>query len=219
MTETATEPTPAPAKAKRPKPTWAERKAAFAHHEIVLKELAEQFPGIAPRGQACRPLKLRVHLDLASALPDMDAGAISTFFAIYTAQPRYRISLTEGAARVDLSGQPVGVVTAEDAGHAAKSLANAEARLKAARELKMQAKKATEPAQKPVEAVKPSPAPITPEKVEKPVSVAPAAAKNVAEAKSVAVSPQSVAKRPVVVEVKTKRRPIPVTHVAARKTA
>ena len=156
---------------------------------------------------------------MAAALPDMSAEDITTFCKIYTAQPRYRISLTEGAARVDLSGQPVSMVTAEDAGHAAKSLAKAEARLKAVREQKAQTKKAPEAAQKPAEAVKPAAAPTAPEKVETPVPVAPAASKNDAKPKSVAVSPKSVTKRPVVVEVKTKRRPVTVAHVAARKTA
>ena len=219
MTETTTEPTPAPAKAKRPKPTYKERKAFFAAYDATLDRLSAIFPAIAPRGQACSPLKIGVHIDLGAALPDMTADQISTFCRTYTSQPRYRVALTEGAARVDLSGQPVSMVTAEDAGHAAKLLANAEARLKAARELKAQTKKAPEPAQKPAEAVKPAAAPTAPEKVETPVPVAPAASKNDAKPKSVAVSPKSVTKRPVVVEVKTKRRPVTVAHVAARKTA
>ena len=214
------------------RPTYAERKAAFAHHEIVLKGLAEQFPGIAPRGQACRPLKIGVHLDLAAALPDMDADAITTFCKIYTAATRYRRSLTEGAARVGLDGQPVGIVTAQDATHAAKLLARAEAKELAAREPKAApVQKAPEPAQKPVEAKKADKAQKPKEKAEKPVATqpepsvkaakpakAPTPAKSVAETKTVA-SPQKTvakapAKRPVVVEVKKRTFTVP-----ARKTA
>ena len=211
------------------KPTWAERKAAFAHHEVVLKDLAEQFPGIAPRGQACKPLKIGVHLDLAAALPDMTAEDITTFCKIYTAQPRYRIALIEGAPRVGLDGQSVsnengkGIVTAADEAHAAKLMAHAEAKLKAARESKpTPVQTPPKAAQKPAEAKKEANAPKPQAKAEKPTVTPPSPAKSVAEPKSVA-SPQktvakAAAKRPVVVEVKKRSftKPVPVS---ARKTA
>jgi ProP effector len=211
-TDAADSPKP---KSWKTKPTYAERKAAFAHHEIVLRGLAEQFPGIAPRGQACRPLKIGVHLDLAEALPDMDADAITTFCKIYTAATRYRRSLTEGAARVGLDGQPVGIVTAQDAAHAAKLLARAEAKEIAAREPRSApVQKAPEPAQKPVEAKNAEPAPKHQDKAEKPTVTPPEPVKSVAET---VAKPKTVAKAPAkrTVEVVKKR----TFTVPARKTA
>ncbi len=81
---------------------------------IASLSLAERFP-------ACfnfttpQPLKIGIRDDLL-ALPDgFERPAVKRFLTRYCNRPRYRRCLKAGAVRVDLQGQPAGLVTVEEA--------------------------------------------------------------------------------------------------------
>lgn len=62
-----------------------------------------------------QPLKIGIHDDLL-ALPDgFERTAVKRFLTRYCTRPRYRRCIKAGAVRVDLQGQPAGIVTVEEA--------------------------------------------------------------------------------------------------------
>ena len=83
--------------------------------ESILELLREQFPKCFVRYPHPRqPLKIGIHKDVYAAL----AGVISRrklhrALTAYTNDPAYREQLKPGAVRIDLSGEPAGVVTPE----------------------------------------------------------------------------------------------------------
>jgi sRNA-binding protein len=83
--------------------------------ESTLELLREQFPKCFVRHPHPRqPLKIGIHKDACAAL----AGVVSRrklhrALMAYTNNPAYREQLKAGAVRIDLSGEPVGVVTPE----------------------------------------------------------------------------------------------------------
>jgi ProP effector len=83
----------------------------------VIDLLAERFPACFARYEARRkPLKVGIKADILAAL----GGAIterelSIALRIYTSNEVYRRRLVEGAARIDLKGEPAGAVTPEQA--------------------------------------------------------------------------------------------------------
>lgn len=82
--------------------------------EELLEEFIKQFPQVFVNraGAPVRPLKLKIHEDLHQVLADRySRKAIARAFSLYVNTPEYRQSLVQGATRVDLSGQPCGVVT------------------------------------------------------------------------------------------------------------
>jgi ProP effector len=84
----------------------------------AIKAVSALFPkAFGPR----QPLKYKIHEDLLSAGVEhkMAAAALSS----HCNNPRYLMSMVEGATRVDLQGQPAGVVTAEEAARAQQRLA------------------------------------------------------------------------------------------------
>jgi ProP effector len=109
----------------------------------LLQTLYEAYPEtFAPQGKASWPLKVGIHQDLIDALPDIKPAYISLFLIAYTNKRRYWRSLREGGQRRDLSGQPTGAVTAEEAAHALEQLVKDDARAKATREKPAQASEA-----------------------------------------------------------------------------
>jgi sRNA-binding protein len=75
-----------------------------------------------------RPLKLKIHLDIQAGL----GGAITPTelhkaLGVYCANDAYLRSSQEGAQRIDLDGNPAGIVTAEEAQHARARLAGRKA--------------------------------------------------------------------------------------------
>lgn len=81
--------------------------------------LAERFPQcFAGWGKPKRPLKRHIHVDIRRAMPDVPAKHISYALYDYTGGPTYLRSVLEGATRIDLDGQPAGVVNASQARHA-----------------------------------------------------------------------------------------------------
>ena len=86
--------------------------------------LAERFPlAFAAKGSPKRPLKLGIDKDVIAACPDLTGKQINAAIADYCYGPRYWIAQIEGRPRVDLAGNLDGVVTAEQAKHAADGLA------------------------------------------------------------------------------------------------
>ncbi len=74
--------------------------------------LAETYPACFD-GEDPRPLKLGIHHDLMAA--GFEKAAVKRALARYCNRPRYRKALRAGAIRIDLQGQPAGVVTAAEA--------------------------------------------------------------------------------------------------------
>lgn len=84
----------------------------------VLREsisLTERFPNCFNWNRV-RPLKIGIHRDLWAILGESHARVeIRRLLSRYCNHARYRHALKEGAVRVDLQGQPAGVVTVEEA--------------------------------------------------------------------------------------------------------
>ncbi len=89
--------------------------------------LAVRFPKcFSPQGtsQPKKALKLGIHREIAAACPDLTPSQISDALFDYTRGLKYAQALTAGAPRIDLSGEPDGIVTADYADIvAAKALA------------------------------------------------------------------------------------------------
>ena len=84
----------------------------------AIKAVSALFPkAFGPR----QPLKYKIHEDLLSAGVEHKVAAAA--LSSHCNNPRYLMSMVEGATRVDLQGQPAGVVTAEEAARAQQRLA------------------------------------------------------------------------------------------------
>jgi sRNA-binding protein len=80
-------------------------------------------------GRDRKPLKVGISNDLLVAKTDLSNTELRRALAAYTNSIGYLSKMLEGAARIDLDGEPAGVVTAEEARHAwAKMEALVEAR-------------------------------------------------------------------------------------------
>ena len=77
----------------------------------TLPALAKTYPACFD-GENPRPLKLGIHRDLVAA--GFEKAAVKRALARYCNRPRYRKALRAGAIRIDLQGQPAGVVTAAE---------------------------------------------------------------------------------------------------------
>src|SRR6516162_7730588 len=86
----------------------------------ILELLCERFPRTFARDPAERPpLKRGIDRDLVARFDGtVSRSALKRVLGIYTACPEYRARLIEGAARIDLDGNPAGVVTAGEAAYA-----------------------------------------------------------------------------------------------------
>ena len=96
-------------------PPASECKVALRDPTItaVLELLAETFPAcFSIYEQRRRPLKIGIHFDILAALDGAVAPKeLSRALAVYAGNNSYRSSLVAGATRIDLNGQPAGVVT------------------------------------------------------------------------------------------------------------
>ena len=125
---------PTPATTQAPNKRRLRYEAAIA----VLLAARQRFPNaIARLDKTIRPpLKIGVHTDLIAAMPEIPAELIELALGIYTTCVAYHAGCTEGTARVDLDGQSDGVVTADEAAHAAAALEIIKARKRHSAELK-----------------------------------------------------------------------------------
>ena len=101
-----------------------------------------------------KPLKIGLFQDLAEALKDderVSKTQLRQALRQYTSNWRYLHGCREGAERVDLYGNPAGVLDAEHVSHAAQQLAEAKAKFAEKRKAELAAKKAQQkrPARKP----------------------------------------------------------------------
>ena len=81
--------------------------------ESTLELLRERFPKCFVRyPQPRQPLKIGVHKDLAVVLAGVvSKSEIGRALTAYTNDVAYREALKPGAVRIDLNGEPAGVVT------------------------------------------------------------------------------------------------------------
>jgi hypothetical protein len=79
-----------------------------------------------------KPLRINIHKQLIRA--GHDRATVLRSLKAYCTAPRYRASLQAGAARIDLCGQPAGVVTDKEAAHARQEPTPRAAERTAARE-------------------------------------------------------------------------------------
>jgi sRNA-binding protein len=100
------------------------RKKRLAYEGIAL--LTEKFPAaFGERNGARRPLKIGIDIDILADQSGffISSAAVRAALGSYTNSYRYLISMQPGAVRVDLFGQPAGVVTEEEAACARQLLA------------------------------------------------------------------------------------------------
>ena len=103
------------------KPSRARRQRRII--EATLTLLAGKYPAVFVLLESKRkPLKLGIRDDVIAALPELKPNHVGTALHAYTGTPGYLMRVVEGAERIGLDGQAVGVVTAGEAAHAVKLL-------------------------------------------------------------------------------------------------
>ena len=112
-----------------------------------IPQLAELYPSCFR--QPRQPLKIGIHNDIVARHPELRPSLITRALKTYTRSLGYLETLTAGAARIDLEGNPVGTVTAADEEDAKRKIAKAAKR--AAAKAIQDRKEAGQPAAKPVE--------------------------------------------------------------------
>lgn len=111
----------------------------------IIAYLAEKFPLCFILEGEAKPLKIGLFQDLAEALQDderVSKTQLRQALRQYTSNWRYLHGCREGAVRVDLQGNPAGVLETEHVAHAAQQLADAKARVAEKRKAEAAAKKA-----------------------------------------------------------------------------
>lgn len=86
----------------------------------TLCSLRAKFPACFARldHRSRQPLKIKIHLDLVAAAPDIDPVNIGRALKYYTGAISYLSQCLEGSVRVELTGQPSGTVSVKEAAHA-----------------------------------------------------------------------------------------------------
>jgi sRNA-binding protein len=92
------------------------RAAKIAAANALIVRLAETWPQtFFVYQKRRRPLPLKIHIEVLSALGDITPREVSAAFRVYCGNYEYLRACREGAGRVDLDGNVVGVVSAEEA--------------------------------------------------------------------------------------------------------
>jgi len=100
----------------------------------IISMLCEKFPhAFFMFEQRRRPLALGIHKEVALAMPTLTKEQISAAMRSYVANIAYCRACREGAARVNLMGHEVGVVTAAEADNAAARIEGIKAARKSQR--------------------------------------------------------------------------------------
>ena len=113
--------------------------------KAIIAYLVEKFPLCFIAEGEAKPLKIGLFQDLAEALKDderVSKTQLRQALRQYTSNWRYLHGCREGAERVDLYGNPAGVLDAEHVSHAAQQLAEAKAKFAEKRKAELAAKKA-----------------------------------------------------------------------------
>ena len=102
--------------------------------DVALARLTEAFPQtfVLEKYRPHRPLKVGIAADIPARCPAVERRVLSVALRVYARRVMYLRGLVEGAARLDLDGNPAGEVTARDAEYAAARLAG----ILASREIK-----------------------------------------------------------------------------------
>lgn len=111
----------------------------------IIVYLAEKFPLCFTLEGEAKPLKIGLFQDLSEELQDderVSKTQLRHALRQYTSNWRYLHGCREGAVRVDLQGNPAGVLDTEHVAHAAQQLAEAKARVAEKRKAEAVAKKA-----------------------------------------------------------------------------
>ncbi|EEX50014.1 ProQ activator of osmoprotectant transporter ProP [Pasteurella dagmatis ATCC 43325] len=104
----------------------------LTNNKEIIAYLVEKFPLCFSLEGEAKPLKIGLFQDLAEALQNdeqISKTQLRQALRAYTSNWRYLHSCKEGVERVDLQGNPCGVLEKEHAQHAAKQLAEAKAKL------------------------------------------------------------------------------------------
>ena len=122
--------------------------------KAIIAYLVEKFPLCFIAEGEAKPLKIGLFQDLAEALKDderISKTQLRQALRQYTSNWRYLHGCREGAERVDLYGNPAGVLDAEHVSHAVQQLAEAKAKFAEKRKAELAAKKTQQkrPARKP----------------------------------------------------------------------
>lgn len=123
-----TTPTPSPEKNKKaqkrqghsgeqvkPRPAWLE------HAQYGVELLRAHFPACFKEMKETKPLKIGIKQDLVKHLSSRDdivlgdKACMVSSLAYYVSSATYHKNVVEGATRIDLEGNSVGIVTAEEA--------------------------------------------------------------------------------------------------------
>jgi ProP effector len=119
---------PAPEEPKQPPvtvtPQEARRRRRAAINELWSR-LAEEYPAaIAPRNHApLHPLKIGIDRDIRERYPDVSLRTREGFLRGYVGHPGYLRLLKPDAVRVDLDGNPAGIISEDQAQNADERLA------------------------------------------------------------------------------------------------
>ncbi|OOF66278.1 RNA chaperone ProQ [Rodentibacter sp. Ppn85] len=117
----------------------------LTNNKEIIAYLAEKFPLCFILEGEAKPLKIGLFQDLAEALKEderVSKTQLRHALRQYTSNWRYLHGCREGAERVDLYGNPAGVLEAEHVAHAAEQLAEAKAKFAEKRKAELVAKKA-----------------------------------------------------------------------------
>ena len=93
--------------------------------DAALARLAEAFPQtfVLEKYRPHWPLKVGIAAAIPARCPELEWRVLKMALTAYTGRVMYLRGLVEGAARLDLDGNPAGEVTARDAEYAATKLA------------------------------------------------------------------------------------------------
>ncbi|MBF0751299.1 MULTISPECIES: RNA chaperone ProQ [unclassified Pasteurella] len=117
----------------------------LTNNKEIIAYLAEKFPHCFILEGEAKPLKIGLFQDLAEALRDderVSKTQLRHALRQYTSNWRYLHGCREGAVRVDLYGNPAGVLEAEHVSHAAAQLAEAKAKFAEKRKAELAEKRA-----------------------------------------------------------------------------
>jgi hypothetical protein len=101
----------------------------YGLEDEMLPVLVKNFPkAFFTHGRNRPPLRVGIFEDLDAALPpEIDRTMLKQYLGIYTKQPGYLRELTQGAARIDLNGNPAGRVSEREAASAKSRLEKSQA--------------------------------------------------------------------------------------------
>ena len=85
------------------------------------RQLARNYPEVFPNPPSV-PLKVGIDRDLRARHPEVSLRTLRIVLRRHVSSPEYLKLLVAGAARIDLDGNPAGIVSADEAANAAERL-------------------------------------------------------------------------------------------------